>query len=252
MDPAAITPQSFDLLSIFLNSDWVVKLVMIGLAAASLWSWTIILEKLFRFAALNRETDKFEDAVASGRSLEDVAAEAGERPTHPLPRMLQGAMKEWREAKAKGAISDGQVAFLIQRIDRQMDTIIARESARVEAGLGILAIVATASPFVGLFGTVWGVYHALLAIGASGSGSLDKVAGPVGEALIMTGVGLAVAIPAVVAYNWLTRSNRVWGARLDAFAFELFTFLSTGQTLKASDVEPPAPSATVRPLQAHR
>ncbi|HEY0650429.1 MAG TPA: Tol-Pal system subunit TolQ, partial [Phenylobacterium sp.] len=88
MDPAAVTPQSFDLLSIFLNSDWVVKLVMIGLGAASLWSWTIILDKLFRFAALNREANRFEDAVASGRSLEDVAAEAGERPTHPLPRML--------------------------------------------------------------------------------------------------------------------------------------------------------------------
>jgi len=81
---------------------------------------------------------------------------------------------------------------------------------------------------------VWGVYHALMAIGASGAGTLDKVAGPVGEALIMTGVGLAVAIPAVMGYNWLARSNRVWGARLDAFAFELFTFLSTGQTLKGS------------------
>ena len=143
MDPAAVTPQSFDLLSIFLNSDWVVKLVMIGLGAASLWSWTIILDKLFRFAALNREANRFEDAVASGRSLEDVAAEAGERPTHPLPRMLQGAMKEWRETRAKGAVSEGQMAFLIQRIDRHLDATIARESARVENGLGVLAIVAT-------------------------------------------------------------------------------------------------------------
>src|SRR5690242_21047328 len=103
MSPAALTPESFDLISIFLRADWVVKLVMIGLGAASLWSWTIILDKLFRFHALNREADKFEDAVSSGRSLEDVAAEAGERPTHPLPRMLQGAMKEWRDTRAKGA-----------------------------------------------------------------------------------------------------------------------------------------------------
>ncbi|WP_296597668.1 MotA/TolQ/ExbB proton channel family protein, partial [Phenylobacterium sp.] len=157
MNPAdAVTPESFDLLSIFLRADWVVKLVMIGLAIASLWSWTIILDKLVRLSKLNREADKFEDQVASGASLEDVAAAAGPAPAHPLPRMLQGALKEWRESRSKGAATEGQIAFLIQRIDRSLDTIIARESARVEAGLGALAIVATASPFVGLFGTVWG------------------------------------------------------------------------------------------------
>ena len=103
MDPAAaVTPESFDLLTIFVRADWVVKLVMIGLAIASLWSWTIILDKMVRFAALNREADRFEDQVASGRSLEDVAADAGDRPTHALPRMLQGALKEWREARVKG------------------------------------------------------------------------------------------------------------------------------------------------------
>src|SRR5690606_16141693 len=100
-------------------------------------------------------------------------------------------------------------------------------------------------PFVGLFGTVWGVYHALVAIGMSGAGTLDKVAGPVGEALIMTGLGLAVAIPAVMGYNWLTRSNRVLLGKLDAFAYELHTFVSMGQPLAA-----PAPqnAASVRPM----
>ena len=122
-------------------------------------------------------------------------------------------------------------ALSAEFLTRSMRRALDEETARLESGLTVLASVGSTAPFIGLFGTVWGVYHALLAIGASGSGSLDKVAGPVGEALIMTGVGLAVAIPAVVAYNWLTRSNRVWGARLDAFAFELFAFLSTGQTL---------------------
>jgi biopolymer transport protein ExbB len=103
--------------------------------------------------------------------------------------------------------------------------------------------VGATAPFVGLFGTVWGVYHALVAIGMSGSGTLDKVAGPVGEALIMTGIGLAVAIPAVVAYNWLTRSNRVLQARLDGFAFELMNFVQMGQTLRAGKAATPA-SAT--------
>ena len=223
MDPAAITPQSFDLLSIFLNSDWVVKLVMIGLAGASLWSWTIILEKLFRFSALNRETDKFEDAVASGRSLEDVAAEAGERPTHPLPRMLQGAMKEWRETRAKGAISEGQVAFLIQRIDRHLDATIARESARVESGLGVLAIVATASPFVGLFGTVWGIMGSLQAIAIQKNTSLAIVAPSIAEALFATAIGLVAAIPAYIAYNAFSTAAGKYSARLEGFADDLST-----------------------------
>ena len=99
----------------------------------------------------------------------------------------------------------------------------------MEGGLTTLATIGATAPFVGLFGTVWGVYHALVAIGMSGAGTLDKVAGPVGEALIMTGIGLAVAIPAVMAYNAFTRSNRVLTARLDAFAFELHSFLTLGQ-----------------------
>ena len=112
----------------------------------------------------------------------------------------------------------------------------------------MLATVGATAPFVGLFGTVWGVYHALVAIGMSGAGTLDKVAGPVGEALIMTGLGLAVAIPAVVGYNWLTRANRVLAAKLDAFAYELHTFVSMGQPLGNSVSADPG--ANVRPLGA--
>jgi len=134
--------------------------------------------------------------------------------------------------------------FLTRTIKKVLD----EETMRMESGLSVLATIGATAPFVGLFGTVWGVYHALLVIGATGSGTLDKVAGPVGEALIMTGVGLAVAIPAVMGYNWLTRSNRVWGARLDAFAFELFTFLSTGQTLKTS-VEHDTPATPTAPVR---
>ena len=224
MDPAAaVTPQSFDLLSIFLNSDWVVKLVMIGLGAASLWSWTIILDKLFRFSALNREADKFEDAVASGRSLEDVASEAGERPKHALPRMLQGALKEWRETRAKGAVSEGQVAFLIQRIDRHLDATIARESARVENGLGVLAIVATASPFVGLFGTVWGIMGSFQAIAIQKNTSLAIVAPSIAEALFATAIGLVAAIPAYITYNAFSTAAGKYSARLEGFADDLST-----------------------------
>ena len=208
MDAAAITPDSFNFLHLFMQADWIVKLVMIGLLAASLWSWTVILDKTFRFAALNREADRFEDAVSSGRSLEEVAAEAGKSPRHALPRMLQGALREWREARAKGPATDTQSAFLIQRIDRVLDTVIARESQRVEEGLGVLAIVATASPFIGLFGTVWGIMHAFQAIA---------------QALFATAIGLIAAIPAYIAYNAFSTRAGKYAARLEGFADDLST-----------------------------
>lgn len=225
MSPAdAVTPESFDFLSIFLRADWMVKLVMTGLGLASLWSWTIIFDKLFRFAALNRQADRFEDAVASGQSLEEVAANAGENPSHALPRMLQGALKEWRDARAKGgASSEGQIAFLIQRIDRALDATIARESARVEAGLGALAIVATASPFVGLFGTVWGIMRSFQAIAVQKNTSLAIVAPSIAEALFATAIGLVAAIPAYIFYNAFSTAAGKYAARLESFADDLST-----------------------------
>ena len=229
----AVTPESFDLVSIFLRADWVVKLVMIGLAVASLWSWTIILDKMFRFAALNRQANTFEDAVASGRSLEDVAADAGERPTHALPRMLQGALKEWRDARAKGQASEGQLAFLVQRIDRTLDTIIARESARVETGLGGLAIVATASPFVGLFGTVWGIMKSFQAIAVQKNTSLAIVAPSIAEALFATAIGLVAAIPAYIFYNAYSTAAGKYSARLEGFADDLSTAIQRRLSEKA-------------------
>jgi biopolymer transport protein TolQ len=223
MDPAAITPASFNFITLFLEASWVVKFVMLGLAAASLWSWTVILDKTFRFALLNREANKFEDAVASGRSLEEVAAEAGDRPRHALPRMLQGALREWRDARARGLSTDGQAAFLIQRIDRVLDAAIARESARVEEGLGSLAIVATASPFIGLFGTVWGIMHAFQSIAIQKNTSLAVVAPSIAEALFATAIGLIAAIPAYIAFNKFSTDAGKFAGRLEGFADDLST-----------------------------
>ena len=116
------------------------------------------------------------------------------------------------------------------RFDRShAAALIDQEVARVEQGLTVMASAGSASPYIGLFGTVWGIYHALVNIGISGQGTLDKVSGPVGEALIMTALGLAVAIPAVLAYNGFTRRNRVWLARLDAFAYDLYALLTVGE-----------------------
>ena len=212
----------FSFLNLFLQADWVVKAVLLGLAVASLWSWAVILDKGVRFRSLNREADRFEEQVGAGRSLEDVAQEAGES-RHPLPRLLNAALREWRDAKGKGALAQGQAALLIQRIDRVLDSLIARESQRVEDGLGSLAIVATASPFIGLFGTVWGIMHAFQAIALEKNTSLAVVAPAIAEALFATAIGLAAAIPAYIAYNKFSTDAGKFAARLEGFADDLST-----------------------------
>ncbi len=209
-----------------------VKGVLLGLAIASLWSWAVIIDKSFRFIALRGASDRFEAAVSSGRPLEEVAAEAGEAPRGALPRMLQGALREWREARSKGLLSpaaqgggapDAQTAFLIQRIDRVLDSVIARESQRVEEGLGSLAIVATASPFIGLFGTVWGIMTAFQAIAIQKNTNLSVVAPSIAQALFATAIGLAAAIPAYIAYNKFSTDAAKHAARLEGFADDLVT-----------------------------
>ena len=173
---AAVDASMMNPVELFLTADWVVKSVMIGLAAASVWSWTIIIDKAFRFTALNKQAEDFETAVSSGRSLEEVANQAGPNPSHALPRMLVIALSDWREARQKGALNGEQGGLLLTRIDRAMDSLIAREGQRIEKGLGVLSIVATASPFIGLFGTVWGIMNAFGRIAAAGNTNLTTVA----------------------------------------------------------------------------
>jgi biopolymer transport protein TolQ len=219
-DASALTPENFGLIATFLRADWVVKIVMTGLLIASLVSWGIIIDKAFRFTALNRQADRFENEVASGRSLEEVAQAAGDS-THALPVMLQTALREWRDARAKTSLSDTQTALLIQRIDRGLDSVVAKETRRVEDGLGTLAIVATASPFVGLFGTVWGIMTAFQAIAIQKNTNLTVVAPAIAQALFATAIGLAAAIPAYIAYNKFSTDASKFTARLEAFADDL-------------------------------
>ena len=206
---------------LFMAADWVVKGVMLGLAVASLWSWTVILDKAVRFTALNKEANAFEGAIGAGRSLEEVAAQAGPNPTHALPRMLVVALQDWRETRRTGPLTDTQGNLLIARIDRSLDAIIAREGRRIEEGLGVLAVVATASPFIGLFGTVWGIMNAFQAIAASQNTNLTTVAPAISEALFATGIGLAAAIPAYIAYNKFSLDASKFTGRLESFADDL-------------------------------
>jgi biopolymer transport protein TolQ len=220
-DSSALTAESFSALAMFMRADWVVKLVMVGLALASLWSWAVIIDKSFRLTALNRQASDFEEAIGSGRPLEEIAAEAGAQPQQALPRMLQAALAEWRAARTGPALSEPQTALLIQRIDRGLDSVIARETRRVEEGLGVLAIVATASPFIGLFGTVWGIMTAFQAIALERNTSLPVVAPAIAHALFATALGLVAAIPAYIANNKFSTDASKFTGRLEAFADDL-------------------------------
>jgi len=207
--------------TLFLEADIVVKAIMVGLAIASLWSWAVIIDKAMRFSSLNRQANAFEDAVGSGRSLEDVAAQAGPNPAHPLPRMLAIALTDWREARTRGPLTENQANLLMSRIDRALDSLIAREGQRVENGLGVLSVVATSSPFIGLFGTVWGIMNAFGAIASSGNTNLATVAPAISEALFATALGLAAAIPAYIAYNKFSIDAGKFTGRLESFADDL-------------------------------
>ncbi|WP_230179724.1 MotA/TolQ/ExbB proton channel family protein [Aquabacterium sp. CECT 9606] len=224
------------------NTDVVGQGLFVILVVMSLLSWALIITKGVGLVLRQRRSRTFLNFFWNATSLEAVQHEI---TTHgvsePFAHLTSHAMHAQAHHARYGAAKLEEAGSAQDFLTRTIKKVLDEETMRLESGLAVLATIGATAPFVGLFGTVWGVYHALLAIGATGAGTLDKVAGPVGEALVMTGVGLAVAIPAVMGYNWLTRSNRVWGARLDAFAFELFTFLSTGQTLKTN--------ANVHPLK---
>jgi biopolymer transport protein TolQ len=218
IDSVAVTSDSFGLVATFLRADPVVKAVMLGLAGASLWSWSVIIDRAIKLTSLNREADRFEDEVASGRSLEDIARAAGDQPAHPLPQMLKLALKDWR---SRGVTSDAQAGLLLTGLDRSMDSLIAGAARRAENGLGSLAIVATASPFVGLFGTVWGIMNSFRNIAVMKNTNLTVVAPSIAEALFATAIGLAAAIPAYIAYNKFSTDAQRFTSRLEAFADDL-------------------------------
>ena len=215
------------------QSDIVARVLLVVLLLMSAISWYLIIYKGITQVMQQRRSKKFLDFFWSATSLEAVQNELNVHGVHePFGHLtahsLHAQVHHEKFGAAKLEEAGSQQEFLTRTIKKVLD----EETTKLENGLTMLATIGATAPFVGLFGTVWGVYHALVAIGMTGSGMLDKVAGPVGEALIMTGIGLAVALPAVMGYNWLTRSNRVLTAKLDAFAFELLTFLSTGRALQ--------------------
>lgn len=230
------------------QSDAVGKSLLAILVLMSAVSWYLIIMKGITQFIRKRRSESFLHFFWNASSLEAVQNEISTHGVRdPFSHLTAHAMHAQAHHAKYGAAKLEEAGSAQDFLTRTIKKTLDEETMRFENGLTVLATVGATAPFVGLFGTVWGVYHALVAIGMSGAGTLDKVAGPVGEALIMTGIGLAVAIPAVMGYNWLTRSNRVLTAKLDAFAFELFTFLSTGQTLttggQGENVRPIKPAA---------
>jgi len=229
------------------QSDVVGKSLLAILVLMSVASWAIIAIKGLTLIARKRRSESFLNFFWNATSLDAVAGEIGTHGANdPFSHLTSHAMNAQLHHAKYGAAKLEEAGTSGDFVTRTIKKVLDEETTQLENGLAMLATVGATAPFVGLFGTVWGVYHALVAIGMSGAGTLDKVAGPVGEALIMTGLGLAVAIPAVMGYNWLTRSNRVILSKLDAFAYELHTFVSMGQPLATEN----APLQAVRPAVA--
>ena len=220
-------PIDMSVYGLFMQADWIVKAVMIMLLLASIWSWAIIIHKLIRLRALRSQAKQFEDAFWSGGSLEELFDRISNRPTDPMASIFVAAMREWRRSAAKGLLTNEALReSLRDRIERVMNIALGREVDQLERYMTFLASVGSAAPFVGLFGTVWGIMNSFAAIAGSKNTSLAVVAPGIAEALFATALGLVAAIPAVLAFNKLNSDITRYGNRLEAFAGEFGAILS--------------------------
>ncbi len=221
----AASGGDLSLWGLFVQADIVVKIVMIGLLAASVWVWAIIFEKVTSLRRVNRQAAAFEDRFWSGGSLDELYEQEGHRPGHPMAAVFGSAMGEWRRT-ARVAGADVSRSSVRERVDRAMGVTIQREMDRLERWMVFLASVGSVAPFVGLFGTVWGIMHSFSAIAAMHNTNLAVVAPGIAEALFATAIGLVAAIPAVLAYNAISSDLARYAARLEGFGSEFGAILS--------------------------
>ena len=212
--------------ALFLHADFLVKIVMVILLLASFWCWAIIFEKLVRLRRLRRQAASFEETFWSGGSLDDLYDRLGTRPEDPMTAIFIAAMREWRRSAARGIKGESQREALADRIERVMHITLGREMEDLERYMPFLASVGSTAPFVGLFGTVWGIMNSFSAIAVSKNTSLAVVAPGIAEALFATALGLIAAIPAVLAYNKLSNDLGRYAGRLESFAGEFGAILS--------------------------
>jgi biopolymer transport protein TolQ len=238
MNPSDVAPiTEVSLIGMFWGAHFVVKAVMLGLIAASVWTWAIIVDKTLLFRRVSKAMDRFEEVFWSGQSLEELFRNLSQRPTSGMSTLFVAAMREWKrafEGSGKG------FASLQSRIDKVMDVSIQREVEKLESKLFILATIGAAGPFIGLFGTVWGIMTSFRSIAASKNTSLAVVAPGIAEALFATAIGLVAAIPAVIAYNKFSKDLARTQNRLEGFADEFSAILSRQIDERA---EPPRQAA---------
>ena len=211
---------------LFLQADIVVQIVMVLLIAASFWCWAVIFEKVLRMRRLERQAGDFEERFWSGGSLDDLFERVGQRPEDPMSAIFVAAMREWRRSTERGALAEDSRLTLTGRIDRVMEIALARELHHLERYMTFLASVGSTAPFIGLFGTVWGIMNSFQAIALTKNTSLAVVAPGIAEALFATALGLIAAIPAVIGYNKLNNDISRYAARLESFSGEFSAILS--------------------------
>ncbi len=231
MDPsvnaANLSAPGADLsiLTLFLQADIVVKIVMVMLILASVWVWAIVFEKFTSLRRAQRAADAFEDRFWSGGSLDELYDADGAKPEHPMAAVFGAAMSEWRRS-LRVAGADISRSGVRDRVERAMSVTIQREMERMERWMVFLASVGSVAPFIGLFGTVWGIMHSFSAIAAMHNTNLAVVAPGIAEALFATAIGLVAAIPAVLAYNKISTDLGRFAARLEGFGTEFGAILS--------------------------
>jgi biopolymer transport protein TolQ len=223
MEPIA---TDISIVSMFAKADPIVKGVLISLALCSLWSWAVAIDKILTFADLNGRARQFEKIFWSGQSLESLEDSVGDRPRDALARVFAAAAREWREARRNGSTPAAQVAMVQERCDRLMQAQIQREVARANKGIAVLASIGASAPFIGLFGTVWGIMNSFNAIAVARETNLAVVAPHIAEALFATAMGLGAAIPAVIFYNKFAGDLDRFADRLENFSDEVAARLS--------------------------
>jgi biopolymer transport protein TolQ len=225
MEPLAATAAEIDfsMWALFARATLTVQIVMILLLAASVWGWAIIIQKVINYRAARRASERFDRAFWSGEPLDELYDQIADNPSGAAERVFAAGMTEWRRShREDGGLIPGAQA----RIERAMDVAIAREAEQLNGGLSFLATVGSTAPFVGLFGTVWGIKHAFEQIAIAQNTNLAVVAPGIAEALLATALGLLAAIPAVIFYNKLSAdSDRIVGG-YESFADEFSTILS--------------------------
>ncbi len=224
MEATAMAQEiDFSMLALFARATFTVKIVMILLIGMSFWSWSIIIRKHILFRTARGESTVFDRAFWSGEPLDELFEKIGSEPQGPSEKIFASGMLEWRRSHRQDG---GLIAGAQSRIDRAMDVAIARESEGLNKGLSFLATVGATAPFIGLFGTVYGIMHAFTEIAASKNTDLATVAPGIAEALMATGIGLVAAIPAVIFYNKLNADSEHIISGYEAFADEFATILS--------------------------